>query len=290
MAVKKPTPRLILVRHGQTEWSELGKRTSYTDLPLTTRGRELVEQTRANRVAQTRAQATSDGKRLFLQAHKVQHIICSPRTRARQTIEILTRRDSLTAGPSYPDTASQSPNERDAFSSSGHTYINALIGDREDSPDGWSDALLEVSETVREFEYGAFEGLKTSVIKQQTGNPTWETWKDDAPGGETIAQVTARVDAVIKRIRDMHRQVLVDIDNIIASDADEAAAQDRLDSLRTDVLIASHGHFLRAVGARWIGAQVDLARSLQLDAGGIAVLSYEHRSLDEPAIERWNVV
>jgi broad specificity phosphatase PhoE len=61
--------RIVLVRHGQTEWSLSGKHTSTTDLPLTEEGR------RAARALPLR------GRRFAL-------VLTSPRLRARETCEL----------------------------------------------------------------------------------------------------------------------------------------------------------------------------------------------------------
>jgi len=51
-----------------------------------------------------------------------------------------------------------------------------------------------------------------------------------------------------------------------------------------DVLIVAHGHILRALAGRWINKDIADNPSLILEAGGVGTLSYEHHSLDEPAI------
>jgi broad specificity phosphatase PhoE len=65
------TGRLVLVRHGETEWSRDHKHTSFTDLPLTETGAE---------------QARALGKRLG--GFEFAAIFVSPLLRARQTCEL----------------------------------------------------------------------------------------------------------------------------------------------------------------------------------------------------------
>ncbi|NLE82495.1 MAG: acid phosphatase [Rhodococcus sp.] len=66
-------PRIVLLRHGQTEWSELGKHTGRTDIPLTELGAE-----QARRVAPTIAAL---GLRTPL-------VVTSPRLRAHRTASL----------------------------------------------------------------------------------------------------------------------------------------------------------------------------------------------------------
>lgn len=310
--LKPPTPRLFLLRHGQTLWSEAGKRTSYTDLDLTSAGADLVRGTVARLVdglphhapqagSTAEAGAGANGaseRKIVLQARRVRTIVVSPRLRARHTARLLTGDPVFSDGVDYPDTQKQTRQERLTLGDVEHDYVSTTLpsahcgtaresaGAGEDA--GWRGASVRITESVREMEYGEFEGWKTGDIKSHTGNGAWETWQDDAPGGESIAEVTKRVDGVIDYVRSVHRQVQQEANAIVAGGANDAAEQ--LAALRTDVVIVSHGHFLRAFGARWIGTDVSFARALQIDAGGLCVLSYEHNSLDEPAIQRWNVV
>ncbi|MEV4641831.1 histidine phosphatase family protein [Actinoplanes sp. NPDC049548] len=62
---------IVLIRHGQTEWSAAGKHTSYTDLELTGAGEQ---------------QAREAGKRL--QGRTFAAVISSPRRRALRTAEL----------------------------------------------------------------------------------------------------------------------------------------------------------------------------------------------------------
>lgn len=62
---------VVLVRHGETEWSGAGRHTSFTDLPLTSRGRD-----------DTRPLAAR------LAALEFALVLTSPRRRARETCEL----------------------------------------------------------------------------------------------------------------------------------------------------------------------------------------------------------
>jgi sedoheptulose-bisphosphatase len=50
-----------------------------------------------------------------------------------------------------------------------------------------------------------------------------------------------------------------------------------------DVMVVGHGHILRAFAIRWIGKPLTETAFI-MDAGGVGTLSYEHHSIDEPAI------
>lgn len=62
---------VVLVRHGETEWSLSGRHTGRTDLPLTEQGRE-----RARELAP------------HLSGHRFALVLCSPLRRARETAEL----------------------------------------------------------------------------------------------------------------------------------------------------------------------------------------------------------
>ncbi|KDE06890.1 hypothetical protein MVLG_02778 [Microbotryum lychnidis-dioicae p1A1 Lamole] len=74
-------PRLILIRHGETEWSLNGRHTGKTDIPLTSNGEELVRSL-GQRIV---------GKGKMLDPDHIQGVLVSPRQRAQTTFSLLFR-------------------------------------------------------------------------------------------------------------------------------------------------------------------------------------------------------
>ncbi|MFJ3661138.1 histidine phosphatase family protein [Streptomyces sp. NPDC090119] len=113
----------------------------------------------------------------------------------------------------------------------------------------------EAWDTLMEWDYGAYEGMKPTEI--QAVRPGWLIWRDGVPEGETLAEVTARADEVVRWARSADR----------------------------DVLIFAHGHILRSIGARWLGLPLDFAARLRLNPTSLSTLGWAY---GEPAIESWN--
>ena len=70
--------RLVLIRHGETEWSASSKHTSVTDVPLLDVGRRHAERLRDR-----------------LAGYDFALVLCSPRTRSRETAVLAGFGDSL---------------------------------------------------------------------------------------------------------------------------------------------------------------------------------------------------
>ena len=182
---------IVLVRHGETEWSKAGRHTGTTDLGLTETGR-----------AEAQAAASWVTRREF------ELVLCSPLRRARETAELM-----------------------------GYGGRAELDGD------------------LAEWNYGDYEGLTTSEIRER--QPGWSVWDQGPEGGETIAEVAARVSRVI----------------------------DRCEKVSGDVLLFAHGHSLRILTATYLGLPPSAARGFALDTSGVGVLGYER---EWKTLRHWN--
>jgi probable phosphoglycerate mutase len=187
---------LVLVRHGETEWSRTGRHTGRTDVPLTPLGDK-------------QAAALAPMLAALLAGRPPALVLTSPRVRARRTAELA----GLPAG---------------------------------------------VEPDLAEWEYGKYEGLTTPQIRQN--RPEWTIWTGDPPGGETAAQVGARVDRLLARVH--------------------AALP------AGDVVLFAHGHVGRVVAARYLGLPAAGGRLFALEPAAPCLLDTEHGS---PVISRWNL-
>lgn len=118
-------------------------------------------------------------------------------------------------------------------------------------------AVAEVDGDLVEWDYGKFEGLTTREI--HAGRPGWLLFRDGCPGGETLADIGARADRVVQRVR----------------------------GVSGNVLLFSSGHFLRVLAARWLDQEVSAGRHFVLGAGALCTLGFEH-DRSEPVIRLWN--
>ncbi|MEO7665118.1 MAG: histidine phosphatase family protein [Candidatus Limnocylindrales bacterium] len=119
---------------------------------------------------------------------------------------------------------------------------------------GFGDRVL-LDPDLREWDYGADEGRTTPEIRAE--RPGWTVWRDGVLGGEAIEAVAERVDRVIARAR----------------------------SNDGDTLCFAHGHVLRVLAARWLGADPRDAARYALATATISILGWERET---SVITRWN--
>jgi broad specificity phosphatase PhoE len=118
-------------------------------------------------------------------------------------------------------------------------------------------AVALVDPDLVEWNYGDYEGKKTAEILKE--RPRWQLFRDGCPGGEGPADVGARADRVIARLR--------------AADG--------------DVLVFSSGHILRTIAARWLGLEPAAGQYFLLGTAALSILGYDH-DRTEPAVRLWN--
>jgi broad specificity phosphatase PhoE len=121
---------------------------------------------------------------------------------------------------------------------------------------GFGGAIV-LDPDLYEWDYGRYEGRTLLDIRRVQSD--WELFRDGCPGGESVSEITERVDVIVARLR----------------------------TLPGRVLIFSSGHVLRVLAARWLEAPTMLGRGLVLDPACISVLGYDHGESDR-IIRLWN--
>ena len=182
---------IILVRHGETEWSLSGQHTGTTDVPLTDNGRRVAE---------------GLGERIGRRDFAV--VMSSPLIRSLETARLA----------------------------------------------GYGEEV-EIRDDLREWDYGAYEGLSTPQIRES--RPGWWLWRDGSPGGETPAQVGERADRVISDLRE----------------------------IEGDALVFAHGHILRILAVRWVGLEPECGSLFGLETATLSSLGWERETA---VIWMWN--
>lgn len=115
----------------------------------------------------------------------------------------------------------------------------------------------EVMPDLLEWDYGEYEGLTSAEIRAR--RPGWHLFRDGCPGGEHLGDVIPRADRVVARLKAATGQVLV----------------------------FSHGHFLRVLSVRWAGIHPESGAHFALASGALCALGWDNHSGDA-LIDRWN--
>ena len=121
-----------------------------------------------------------------------------------------------------------------------------------------ADPAVEVLEEplATEWNYGDYEGITTKEIRKT--DPKWNLFFDGAPGGEGPDDVAKRADKLIAKWLKMDK----------------------------NILLFSHGHFLRVLGARWIGLPPKDARLFGLSVASISILGFER---EQRVLSSWSI-
>jgi broad specificity phosphatase PhoE len=141
----------------------------------------------------------------------------------------------------------------------GHKFALVLVSPMQRAREtcrlaGYADAA-HVTDDLKEWDYGLYEGRSTADIRQE--RPEWSLWRDGVLKGESVEDVGARVERVIERCL----------------------------SVAGDVALFAHGHVLRILTARWLSLPPNMGQLFALGTGSISVLGFEH---DYRVIQRWN--
>lgn len=115
--------------------------------------------------------------------------------------------------------------------------------------------VANIEPDLVEWNYGRYEGLTPDEINAMA--PGWLIFRDGCPGGEQPEEIGARVDRVIKKVRD----------------------------IEGNIILFAHGHVLRVLGARWLGLPPSARQHFLLDTATRNILTYYH---GVSAIKRWN--
>ncbi|KAJ4386165.1 Sedoheptulose 1,7-bisphosphatase [Gnomoniopsis smithogilvyi] len=184
---------------------------------------------------------------------RLTHIFVSPRKRAQRTFELLNL--------GFKDLPWKAHGSAEAAG----------------APSEVCNARVEIMDDIREWDYGDYEGITSAEIrklrKEQGLSEQWDIWRDGCPGGESPDEVTERLDRLITEIRSKYQEPHMTTTGPSPPTCGTG-----------DVMVVGHGHILRAFAMRWVGKSLQEGPTFLMEAGGVGTLSYEHKSIHEPAI------
>ncbi len=125
-------------------------------------------------------------------------------------------------------------------------------------------AVTRTEPDLLEWDYGAWEGLKTTEIREQLNEPDWTVWAEPIPAGKTPGEQLTDIHARTARVIEQCQPVV--------------------SSGGTCVLVA-HGHVLRILTATWLELEPIAGRLFALDPATLSILGFEH---EQHVIRTWN--
>lgn len=122
------------------------------------------------------------------------------------------------------------------------------------------DTPPQLEPELTEWDYGDYEGQRSVDIRK--ARPDWDIYQDGCPHGEMPAEVSARADRLLTRLR----------------------------GLDGNIALFSHGQFCTVLAARWIGLAVVEAKHFTLSTASLSMFTFNPHHPDVPVIALWNAV
>ena len=159
------TSRIFLIRHGETEWSLNQQHTGSTEVPLMSNGEQQVKSSAKmyfgdNKMVQPKNLSHMWGLISVVNALDIlltSWSYCSPRVRARRTLELLNIGVKVPSDPSTP-----------------------LV----------SHPAVAITDLLKEWDYGDYEGLTVAEVRKLRNSRNldqhrpWNIWRDGCENGE----------------------------------------------------------------------------------------------------------
>lgn len=120
------------------------------------------------------------------------------------------------------------------------------------------DPAPDIEPDLMEWDYGDYEGQRSADIHQ--ARPDWNVYRNGCPHGEMPADVSARADRLIARLR----------------------------NLEGNIALFTHGQLSSVLGVRWIDLAVAEARHFSLGTASLSILGFDPHQPDVPVIALWN--